>query len=116
MRVADELERVLAISQSQADEREAAAEWAAAVEAAEAADVEAAAPPEAAALPPVVPHEAECVVCMDAPPSHILIPCGHVCVCAACAERCTDITRECPICREPAQQAIRAYCPPNNAA
>jgi hypothetical protein len=27
-----------------------------------------------------------CVVCMDAPRTHVLIPCGHLCVCAAHSE------------------------------
>ena len=69
---ATEFERALILSQreaGEADEREAAEEWAIAFEAAEAArEVEAAVPP------PAVPHEAECVVCMHAPPSHILTP------------------------------------------
>ena len=56
-----------------------------------------------------VPPQAECVVCMDAAPSHMLIPCGHVCVCAACAERCLETTRECPMCREPVREAFQAF-------
>ena len=48
-------------------------------------------------------------MCMDAQKSNVLIPCGHVCVCAACAERCTETTGECPVCREPVQQTYRVY-------
>jgi hypothetical protein len=53
---------------------------------------------------PPSPHleETLCVVCFEAPMDHIIIPCGHQCVCGACAEA---LKREphpaCPLCREP---------------
>lgn len=37
----------------------------------------------------------ECVVCMDATKSVILIPCWHYCLCEGCA----DEVKSCPICR-----------------
>ena len=37
----------------------------------------------------------ECVVCLDARRTNILMPCRHVCVCEACAAT----LRLCPICR-----------------
>ena len=57
-------------------------------------------------VPPAAPHadddENQCVLCLDAPMDHIIIPCGHQCVCGACAEA---LKREahpaCPLCREP---------------
>jgi len=33
------------------------------------------------------PDAEECVVCMDAPKTVTLVPCGHTCICQACAER-----------------------------
>ena len=27
-----------------------------------------------------------CVVCMDAPKDRIVLPCGHICACEACAQ------------------------------
>ena len=45
---------------------------------------------------PSAPSSSECVVCMDAPASHILAPCGHQCVC----EACINVGQECPMCRE----------------
>lgn len=42
-------------------------------------------------------HDRRCVVCLDAPPTHTLAPCGHQCACAECAA----ILTECPLCRRP---------------
>ena len=43
-----------------------------------------------------------CVVCMDAKKEYAVLPCGHVCLCAQCAEavRCTQTPR-CPMCQVP---------------
>jgi hypothetical protein len=46
------------------------------------------------------------VVCFDAPKDHLIVPCGHQCVCARCAEQLTKTrTPTCPVCRDPIQQA-----------
>ena len=37
-----------------------------------------------------------CVVCLDAPRTHCATPCGHRCVCAACAQQ---VSAQCPVCR-----------------
>jgi len=52
----------------------------------------------AAKSPPTAPapSRSECTVCMDALASHILVPCGHQCVC----EACINVGEECPVCRE----------------
>ena len=34
-------------------------------------------------------EETMCVVCFDAPKDHAIVPCGHQCVCARCAEQLT---------------------------
>jgi len=41
----------------------------------------------------------ECVVCLDGNATHILAPCGHMCVCDECAARIVDDKADCPICR-----------------
>jgi predicted amidophosphoribosyltransferase len=48
---------------------------------------------------------------MDAAKDHIIVPCGHQCVCARCAEQLTK-TRSpmCPVCREPIIQTMRVFC------
>ena len=41
---------------------------------------------------------AQCCVCMDASATHAGAPCGHRCVCAACAMLAMSA---CPVCRDP---------------
>ena len=63
--------------------------------------------------PPAAPQleeEALCVVCMDAPKQHIILPCGHQCVCEACAQQLTQTTSpSCPVCRAPIRETTRVY-------
>jgi len=40
-------------------------------------------------------HTSECCICMDAPCSRVIVPCGHFCVC----EKCYEPLDTCPICR-----------------
>ena len=53
------------------------------------------------------PDESLCVVCMEGPRSHLLVPCGHLCLCQRCASH--RAWEACPLCREVAQQVIRLY-------
>ena len=56
-------------------------------------------------------EEAQCVVCFDAPKDHIIVPCGHQCVCAGCAEQLTKTrTPTCPVCREPIRETVKVFC------
>jgi hypothetical protein len=66
-------------------------------------------------VPPAAPNpgaeETMCVVCFDAPKDHIIVPCGHQCVCGACAQQLTKTrTPMCPVCREPIQQTMKVFC------
>jgi hypothetical protein len=64
------------------------------------------APPAA----PAVEEEALCVVCMDAPKQHVMVPCMHMCVCEACAQRLLDAqTPHCPVCRTPVRETARVF-------
>jgi hypothetical protein len=40
-----------------------------------------------------------CKVCMTNKRSHVVLPCGHYCLCEVCAEEINKTTRKCPICR-----------------
>jgi hypothetical protein len=66
-------------------------------------------------VPPAAPHpdaeETMCVVCFDAPKDHAIVPCGHVCVCEACAEQLTKTrTPMCPVCRGPIRETMKVFC------
>lgn len=37
-----------------------------------------------------------CIICMDAPKTLVLVPCGHYCVCIECVE---PLKKKCPLCR-----------------
>eukprot|EP00588_Corethron_pennatum_P012008 CAMPEP_0194275172 /NCGR_PEP_ID=MMETSP0169-20130528/8075_1 /TAXON_ID=218684 /ORGANISM="Corethron pennatum, Strain L29A3" /LENGTH=680 /DNA_ID=CAMNT_0039018569 /DNA_START=252 /DNA_END=2294 /DNA_ORIENTATION=- len=43
----------------------------------------------------------ECCICLDAPASHIFVPCFHLCICSTCQIPYADgSVKECPMCRE----------------
>jgi len=53
--------------------------------------------------------DTECCVCMEANKTHILIPCGHVCVCETCADTIMATTKICPVCRAVSQQVCKVF-------
>lgn len=54
-----------------------------------------------------IENAAECIVCLENAADHAFIPCGHVCICGACA----DVTSldACPLCRSIATGKLRVY-------
>ena len=46
-----------------------------------------------------------CVVCIDAPRTNVLIPCGHLCLC----EEHAQATQQCPICRSHVDSQHRVF-------
>ena len=59
---------------------------------------------------PQVEEEALCVVCMDERKQHAMVPCMHMCVCEACAQRLLEAqTPQCPVCRTPIQRSTRVF-------
>ena len=56
----------------------------------------------------------ECIVCLNAQVSTVLIPCGHLCLCVACGEllqKSKPESTNCPLCREPVKQMHRVFLP-----
>ena len=54
--------------------------------------------------------DGECIVCLNAEPSHVLIPCGHQCVCADCSEiLMNELRPRCPVCRALCDQGLRVF-------
>jgi hypothetical protein len=69
-------------------------------------------PAAAASAPSPAPHDEEtlCVLCLDAPKDHIIIPCGHQCVCEACAEKLKKARHPlCPFCRTPINSTFKVF-------
>lgn len=52
----------------------------------------------------------ECTICFESEVVAALVPCGHNMFCLECANRICEKSTVCPICRQPATQAIRIYC------
>jgi hypothetical protein len=72
---------------------------------------------ESSVVPPAAPaphpdaEETMCVVCFDAPKDHIIVPCGHQCVCESCAEQLTKTrTPTCPVFRGPIRETMKVFC------
>ena len=64
----------------------------------------------AAAAPPASIDEASCVVCLDEPKTHALVPCGHVCACEGCAkDKIMATDGLCPMCRTQSAQILQVY-------
>jgi hypothetical protein len=49
--------------------------------------------------------DSECVVCWSFAKTHVVVPCGHKCLCEACAAK----TTQCPMCRRSAHCVIRVF-------
>jgi len=56
-----------------------------------------------------VPESIQCVVCLGAEREVILLECGHVCVCADCAEELLKSNHNCPVCRAHIIRILPAY-------
>eukprot|EP01084_Bolivina_argentea_P157474 274421_1 len=50
-----------------------------------------------------------CIICMDGEKDHIIIPCGHICLCAECAKRKDSLHGKCPVCRSQYQSINKIY-------
>lgn len=51
-----------------------------------------------------------CVVCMEnIEEKHVMIPCGHTCVCNNCHVNCAMLQKACPICRKDIIMYVKLY-------
>lgn len=44
-------------------------------------------------------EDVACVICLDAPKTLVIVPCGHYCLCKECAETLKSCASGCPLCR-----------------
>lgn len=56
-----------------------------------------------------VPESLQCVVCLGEEREVILLECGHVCVCAACAQQLLTANQQCPVCRAVITRIMPAF-------
>jgi len=52
---------------------------------------------------------ASCVICLAAPATFVMVPCGHLALCGACCPCLPD--KLCPVCRQSTEQKIRLFRP-----
>ena len=50
-----------------------------------------------------------CAICLDAPLTHVFVPCGHMCACQECSKKVIRKQRKCPICKQISTQAIQVF-------
>lgn len=53
---------------------------------------------------PHVQDDDGCVICLEASRTHVVVPCGHLCLCERCA-----VVKECPLCRASAQMVMKVF-------
>jgi len=51
----------------------------------------------------------ECVICTDNETTHIVIPCGHKCLCEECSKSFPMQMMKCPMCRVDIESVIRVF-------
>jgi len=75
-------------------------------------------PAPSAPATPAAPHVLEpaddgenelCAICMMREKTHLLVPCGHQCLCERCADIIATQSRECPLCRGSVTLALKVF-------
>jgi len=56
----------------------------------------------------ISPRKSECVICLERPPSHLSIPCGHKAYCELCSLTFGDF-KDCPLCRTPITGMVKVF-------
>ena len=58
---------------------------------------------------PPPPRGTTCAICLEAPQTHVFLPCGHVCACQQCSKRVMDRKKKCPICNQRAKKTTELF-------
>lgn len=51
----------------------------------------------------------QCVTCLSEDPTHVFIPCGHMCVCESCANTHAERQDRCPLCRTQPSGLLKVF-------
>ncbi|XP_067944022.1 uncharacterized protein [Watersipora subatra] len=54
-------------------------------------------------------NDSKCIVCIEDDADAVLYRCGHICICYSCALRMRSANGNCPVCRAPISDILRAY-------
>lgn len=57
----------------------------------------------------LVRSDSECVVCLEHVRSHVIMGCGHVCLCEVCVPAFSKRHAKCPLCSKPIKSIHRVY-------
>ena len=69
-------------------------------------------PDRVAARPSDPPPKGACSICLSAPSTHAMVPCGHLCMCLECSlalRRVPSAANHCPICRTASTQVLQIH-------
>jgi len=114
----EEMKRMLAMSMEiQMDTQRAVRQEVAAIFSSFAQSFISAAPQSAAGAPPFMMQppastpvtSGQCVICCEHSVDTVLYQCGHMCVCNGCGQQLKMDGHNCPMCRAPIRDVIRAY-------
>ena len=62
-----------------------------------------------ACAPSNVEDKSTCVICIENRPDHVIVPCGHLCLCHAC---CSNVrSAKCPMCNGPIDRVMQVFMP-----
>ncbi len=53
-------------------------------------------------------RDTECVVCLDKPKDHVVMPCMHMCLCEDCAKD-FGAKNNCPMCSKKVRKVMRIF-------
>jgi hypothetical protein len=51
----------------------------------------------------------ECSICLEKMSTHVFRPCGHLCVCSACAAAWRETSDKCPMCKKPGKAHLVTF-------
>ena len=54
-------------------------------------------------------HLGSCVICFEAPQTHVFVPCGHVCACKECSARVMAKNKKCPMCNKVSKMTMELF-------
>ena len=59
---------------------------------------------------PPPPRGTTCAICLEAPQTHVFLPCGHVCACQQCSSKVmARRKKKCPICNQIAEKTAELF-------